>query len=337
MRDRSLWPALIAALILSCGGAAAQGAATPSSSTPLPYEPRTDLSSLAGAISVDGSSTVYPITDEAALRFMDLADDVRITVAFSGTGGGFAKFCNGETDIQDASRPIQADEQAACAAAGVQYYAFEVAYDGISVVVNPKNDFVTCLTVDQLKYLWRNEDPAKTWRDLDPTWPDDRIELYGPGPASGTYDYFVEAIIGVTDGTDMSRTDYFPSENDLDLVAGVESLEDALGFFGYAYYVHDKVKLKLVAVDAGAGCISPSPATIADGTYRPLSRPLFVYVKAATLQRPEVQEFVRFYLANAPQLAVDVGYVAAPASAYAEDQAKIEGAIAGTTPPGGPQ
>lgn len=339
VRKRAYWRVLTIAFLLIRGassGAVAQDTATPQAVALTPYEPRNDLSTLSGVIAVDGSSTVYPITDEAAVQFMDLADDVEIEVAFSGTGGGFEKFCRGETDVQDASRPINPDEIAACAQAGVNYYLFEVGYDGISIVVNPANDFVSCLTTAQLKHLWQHEEPASTWRDLDPSWPDDAIELYGPGPDSGTYDYFVETIIGVTDGSDLSRTDYFPSENDLDLVAGVEAQEDGLGFFGYAYYEQDRDKLKLVSVDGGNGCVAPSPQTIADGTYSPLSRLLYVYVKADSLQRPEVQEFVRFYVANARQLTIDVGYVAAPDQDYVDNQTKIEGALNGTVPPDGP-
>jgi phosphate transport system substrate-binding protein len=335
MHARAQWRVLFAMLFLPVWGVLGADAqeSTPAAPVILPYEPRVDLSSLEGKIVVDGSSTVYPITDEAAIQFMDFAGDVEIEVAFSGTGGGFTLFCNGETDVQNASRPIEADEMAACAASGIGYYVFEVAYDGISIVVNPENDFVTCLTVAQLKLLWQPDGHANTWQDLDPTWPDREIELYGPGPRSGTFDYFTAAVVGAENA---SRTDYYPSENDLDLVLGVADHPDGLGYFGFAYYEENHDDLKLVAVDNGDGCIQPSPVTIADGTYAPLSRPLYVYVKVESLARPEIQEFVRFYLANAQQIAVEVGYVAAPAAIYVEDQAKIEGAIAGMTPPDGP-
>ncbi len=328
------WRVLFAMFFLPVGSMLGVGA---QESTPapviLPYEPRLDLSTLGGTITADGSSTVYPITDEAAIQFMDFAGGVEIAVDFSGTGGGFTLFCNGETDVQNASRPIEADEMAACAVAGIGYYVFEVAYDGISVVVNPENDFASCLTIAQLKALWQPDDHADTWQDLDPAWPDDTIELYGPGPRSGTFDYFTAAVVGAENA---SRTDYYPSENDLDLVLGVADHRDGLGYFGFAYYEENQDDLKLLAVDGGNGCVQPSPATIADGTYQPLSRPLYVYVKVESFARPEVQEFVRFYLANAQQIAVDVGYVAAPATVYVEDQTKIEGALAGTTPPDGP-
>lgn len=297
-----------------------------------PYTPGVDLETLSGQITVDGSSTVYPITDEAALRFRDLAEDVDIEVAYSGTGGGFRKFCNGETDVQNASRPINAEESAACATNGISYYAFSVGFDGITVVVNPANTFVSCLTVDQLRQLWRPDDPAETWRDLDPAWPDNEIELYGPGPASGTFDYFTAAIIGTED---VSRTDYFPSENDLDLVAGVEDSKNGLAYFGYAYFEQHQDTLRAVAIDAGIGCVSPTPETIADGSYAPLSRPLQIYVNAEGLTRSEIREFLLFYLANAPEIVADVDSVSAPEQSYADAQAKLEQAIAGTLAPDG--
>jgi phosphate transport system substrate-binding protein len=337
MRVKAFWRALMLVMLSGCAGTAqvsAQGTPSTPAAQVQPYQPRAELNSLDGVITADGSSTVFPITDEAAIRFKDLAGDVRISVEFSGTSSGFEKFCKGEIDIQDASRPIEHNEIDACAANGIQYYEFEVGYDGITIAVNPKNDFVTCLTVDQLKRLWQPDDNADTWRDLDPNWPDREIELYGPGPASGTFDYFTAAIVGEED---VSRTDYFPSENDLDLVLGVADRENGLGYFGFAYYEQNQDQLKSVAVDASAGCVSPSPQTIADGSYKPLSRPLFVYVKAESLQRPEVQEFVRFYIATAQQIATEVGYVAAPSAIYVEGQTKAEGAIAGTIPPDGPE
>lgn len=265
---------------------------------------------------------------------MDLADDVRVSVAFSGTSEGFRKFCDGEIDIQDASRPIEADEMDQCASNGIDYFQFEVAYDGITVVVNPSNDFVNCLTTDQLNHLWRPDDNADAWVDLDPTWPNEEIDLYGPGPFSGTFDYFTQAIVG-EEGS--SRTDYFPSENDGDLVFGVADEEQGLAYFGYAYYEQNRDELKAVAIDSGNGCIVPSPETIADGTYAPLSRPLFIYVSSRDLGRLEVQEFLRYYLANGAQLAVDVGYVAAPTDAYSADLLKLEAAIAGNVAPDGPK
>jgi phosphate transport system substrate-binding protein len=256
-----------------------------------------------------------------------------VTVDISGTGGGFKRFCAGETDVQNASRPIRDEEVQACAEAGVEYYEFQVAFDGLSIVVNPANDFVECLTVDQLKRLWEPNSTVQTWQDLNPEWPAEEISLYGPGPDSGTFDYFTEVIVGEAKA---SRTDYTPSEDDNVLVEGVAGDPNALGYFGYAYYKQNQDRLKLVAVDGGNGCVLPSKEAIRDGSYTPLARPIFIYVKAESLERPEVQEFVRFYLANAAELAQDVGYVDSPAEAYAAAQQKLEGAIAGAVPPDGP-
>ncbi len=264
---------------------------------------------------------------------MGEAENVRITVGFSGTGGGFRKFCAGETDIQNASRAIEPDEMTACRENNVEYFVFEIAYDGITVVTNPANDFVSCLSVEQLKRLWQPDDPAKSWQDLDPSWPDERIELYGPGPDSGTFDYFTSAIVG-EEG--LSRTDYFPSENDLDLVEGVAVDEEGLGYFGFAYVDEAGDRLKTVAIDSGAGCVLPTAETIADGSYAPLSRPLFVYVRASSLSRPEMIAFMRYYLANAKSIAADVGYIPSPDTIYQEDQARLEAAITGQLPPDGP-
>jgi phosphate transport system substrate-binding protein len=301
--------------------------------TPIPYTPGTDLGSLSGSIEADGSSTVGPITQAVAEEFAAQASGVQVNVGISGTGGGFERFCNGETDVQDASRPIKDDEAANCAASGVDYYEFEVAYDGITIVVNPENDFIECLTVQQLNQLWAPGASGVTWQDLNPDWPADEVVLYGPGTASGTFDYFTEQINGEQGA---STENYNPSEDDNVLVEGVAGDANALGYFGFAYYVANQDRLKLVAVDNGSGCVAPSKDTIRDGTYAPLSRPLFVYVKAESLTRPEVQEFMRFYLANAIQLVDDVGYVDSPTDVYVSDQLKLEAAIAGTAEPDGP-
>jgi phosphate transport system substrate-binding protein len=319
--------ALGAALATSCLSSLAQEA------TPFPYTPGTDLGSLSGSIEADGSSTVGPITQAVAEEFAGQASGVQVNVGISGTGGGFERFCNGETDVQDASRTIDPDEEANCAAAGVQYYEFQVAYDGISVVVNPANDFVECLTVDQLHQLWAPGASDVKWSDLNPDWPEDVVDLYGPGTASGTFDYFTSKI----NGEEGASTENFsPSEDDNVLVEGVAGDENALGYFGLAYYLANQDRLKLVAVDGGNGCVAPNKDTVRDGTYAPLSRPLFVYVKAESLTRPEVQEFMRFYLANAIVLADDVGYVDSPTDVYTADQEKLEAAIAGTGQPDGP-
>lgn len=290
----------------------------------------TDLSALSGEIVSDGSSTVGPLTQAVAEEFNALAPNVQTSVDISGTGGGFDRFCAGETDLQNASRAIAEDEIAACAENGVDWYEFEVAYDGITVVTNPENTWLTCITTDQLKQLWQKESPAMTWADLNPDYPADTINLYGPGTDSGTFDFFVETILGEDD----IREDFTPSEDDNVLVEGVAGDVNALGYFGLAYYEANPDVLNAVAVDNGDGtCVSPSPETVQDGTYAPLSRPLFVYVRADSLERPEVQEFVRFYLNEAPALAAEVGYVASPDETYAEDVASFEAAIAGEGTP----
>lgn len=329
-RTSRVWGAALAvALILSMSIVTMVRA---QDATPAPYTAPENAGDLSGKIVADGSSTVGPITEAVAEEFASVASGVEVEVNISGTGGGFKRFCAGETDIQDASRAIKEDEMAACRAAGVNYYVFEVAYDGISIVVNPDNDFVSCLTVDQLKKLWQSDAPASTWAEVDPAFPADTVDLYGPGTDSGTYDYFVEEIIG--DGS--TRTDYTPSEDDNVLVEGVAGDANALGFFGFAYYEQNQDRLKLVGVDAGNGCVTPSTDSIRDGSYAPLSRPLYVYVKQESLTRPEVQEFMRFYLASAPALAEEVGYVDSPVDVYVSDQGKLEAEIAGSGAPDGP-
>jgi phosphate transport system substrate-binding protein len=302
----------------------------------IPYTPTVNLGGLRGEVRADGSSTVGPITEAVAEEFQRDAHKVKVTVDISGTGGGFKRFCAGGadgTDIQNASRAIKDAEREACRANGVNYYVFEVAYDGLSIVVNPDNDWVSCLTVDQLRRLWEPGSTIDNWNQLDPSFPDRGITLYGPGTDSGTYDYFTSAIVG-EEGA--SRTDYTPSEDDNQLVEGVAGDKGALGFFGLAYYEQNADRLKLVAVDGGNGCISPSADTVRSLAYAPLSRPLYVYVAAASLARTEVQEFMRFYLANAYWLAPDVGYIDSPVSTYLSDQAKLEAAIAGAAVPDGP-
>jgi phosphate transport system substrate-binding protein len=308
---------LIMAFLASPSAVRAQEA-TPSGSTPA--APAVDLAQLSGRIIADGSSTVEPFTAEAGFRFDELSN-ATVEVEVSGTGGGFRRFCAGESDLQNASRPINADEEAACQASGVAYDVFPVAIDGITVTVNPQNTWAQCLTVDQLRALWAPESAVRSWRDLDPSWPDAEIELYGPGPDSGTFDYFTEAIVGEAGD---SRTDYIPSENDLDLVEGVASQPNALGYFGFTYYEADADRLRPLAIDAGDGCIAPTSQTIADGTYTPLSRELYLYVNRASLARPEVREFLRFLVDNSADVAATVGYVPLPTEAYAENHARLE-------------
>jgi phosphate transport system substrate-binding protein len=290
----------------------------------------TDLSQLSGQIVSDGSSTVGPLTQAAAEDFAALAPQVQTSVDISGTGGGFARFCQGETDIQNASRAIDEDEVAACAGNGVVWYEFEIAYDGLTVVTNPANEWVTCLTTDQLRQIWQAESPAMTWADVNPEWPAETINLYGPGTDSGTFDFFVETILGEAE----IRQDFTPSEDDNVLVQGVSGDTNALGYFGLAYYQENQDTLNAVAIDNGDGtCVTATPETVQDGSYAPLARPLFIYVRADSLTRPEVQEFVRFYVNEAAALAPDVGYVASPADVYGEDLQKLEAAIAGSGQP----
>ena len=276
---------------------------------------------LSGTVEVDGSSTVFPISEAMAEEFGKEARDVRVTVGVSGTGGGFKRFCSGETDINDASRPIRDSEAQACGDAGVEWTELKIAFDGLSVLVNPDNDFVDCLTVEELKRVWEPDSRMKSWNGVRPEFPDQHLSLYGPGTDSGTFDYFTEAVVGKEDA---SRSDYTASEDDNTLVQGVASDRLALGFFGFAYYEENSDKLKLVAVDGGSGCVLPSAETIRNGTYAPLSRPLFLYVKKAALQRPEVASFLRFYLENASLLVEDVGYVPLPDADYQEGLTALE-------------
>jgi phosphate transport system substrate-binding protein len=280
--------------------------ATPVNGTIVPYQAPDGIEKIRGIIVSDGSSTVWPMTDEAAVRFGDLANGVRISVGVFGSGAGFRKFCDGEIDIANASRLMNEEEEAECAEAGIESAPFMVAYDGITVVVNPSATFIDCLTTEQLRQIWMPDSEIDRWSEIDPNWPDNRIDLVGPGPASGTYDYFTGVIVG-EEG--VSRADYFPSEIDLDLVEEVATDENAIGFFGYAYFEQYRDRLKAIAIDSGTGCVDPSLSSIADGTYAPLSRPLFIYVALESLLRPEAQEFVQFYLANAHRLAEDVGSV----------------------------
>lgn len=278
----------------------------------------------AKTIRVDGSSTVFPITEAVAEEFRNEQPDTRVTVGFSGTGGGFKKLAAGEIDICDASRTIYEKELQDCAAHGIELVDLRVAFDGLAVVVNPKNDWVDCLSVELLREMWRPESGVKLWSDLNPAWPKEEIHLYGPGTDSGTFTYFTETIVGTAGA---SRADYSPSENDNMLVSGVEADKYALGYFGLAYYEENRERLKLLAVDGGQGCVSPSAETVLDGRYTPLSRPLYLYVNKDSLKRPEVAEFLQFYLEHAAALATEVGYVAAPDDVAAENQKVLDEAL----------
>jgi phosphate transport system substrate-binding protein len=268
---------------------------------------------LRGVVSLDGSSTVFPISEAVAEEFLTVAPRVRVTVGVSGTGGGFKKFLASETDINDASRTIKESERMEAEANGIDYLEIPVAFDGLSVVVNKNNDWVDFLTVQELQMIWQPGSMVDSWDDIRPNWPAEPIRLYGPGTDSGTFDYFTEAVNGESGA---SRPDYTASEDDNVLVQGIAGDENAMGFFGYAYYIENNDKLKVVPIDGGNGPVTPTPTTINDGTYSPLSRPIFIYLNTASLARQEVKAFVEFYLESAGQLASEVGYIALPEDMY---------------------
>ena len=268
-----------------------------------------------GTVKIDGSSTVFPITEAVAEEFRRVEPAVRTAIGISGTGGGFQRFCAGETDIQNASRPIKPSEADACAKNGVEFLELEVAYDGLSVVVHRDNQFVDFLTVGELRRIWEPGSRVGRWNQVRPDWPDQRIQLFGPGTASGTFDYFTEAIMGEEDA---SRSDYTASEDDNVLVQGVSGEKFSLGYFGFAFFTENQDRLTVVPIDPGDGVpIEPTQQTINDGTYRPLSRPLFIYVSVESLRtKPQVATIVKFYLDEARLLAPLVGYVALPDERY---------------------
>ncbi|MBM3772849.1 MAG: PstS family phosphate ABC transporter substrate-binding protein [Acidimicrobiia bacterium] len=285
-------------------------------------------------IRIDGSSTVFPVTEAVAEEFQKANRGTRVTVGISGTGGGFQKFCRDEIDIADASRPISSTEQDACEKTGVQFIELPVAYDGLAIVVHPRNTWATSMTVGELKKLWEPAAQGKLakWSQVRDGWPDREIHLFGPGVDSGTFDYFTEAIIGKTD---QSRGDYTSSEDDNVVVQGVSGDEFALGYFGFAYYEENQGKLKLVAVDDGndangKGPILPSPETVKDGSYFPLSRPVFIYVKVKSLEKPEVKSFVEFYLAKGAPLVREVGYIPLGDKEYGLVQGRFSAKTAGS-------
>ncbi|HHP7244304.1 MAG TPA: PstS family phosphate ABC transporter substrate-binding protein [Elainellaceae cyanobacterium] len=283
----------------------------------------------AQSIAIDGSSTVFPISEAMAEEYMSDNPGTQITVGVSGTGGGFEKFCNGETDISNASRPIKPTEMEACMANGIEYVEIPVAYDAITVVIHPENDWATEMTVEQLQTLW---DPAAqgtitSWSDIEPSWPDSEISLYGPGTDSGTFDYFTDEIVG-EEGA--SRADYTASEDDNILVLGVARDPNALGYFGYAYFDNNRDQLRAVAIDSGDGPVLPSSRSVNNGTYTPLSRPIFIYVSADSAQRAEVQSFVEYYLSNTAGIVPEVGYVALSEEAYSLGQSLLSDLSVGT-------
>jgi phosphate transport system substrate-binding protein len=282
-------------------------------------------------IKIDGSSTVYPITEAVAEEFQKKYKDIKVTVGISGTGGGFKKFCRGETDISNASRPIKKSEIELCAQNNIEYIEIPVAYDALSVVVNKQNNWVDNITVEELKKIWEPEAQGKItkWNQIRPNWPDAPLRLFGPGTDSGTFDYFTEVIVGQAG---KSRGDYVASEDDNVLVQGVQGDKYALGYFGYAYYVENKDKLKAVPVvnPITGKPVEPSEENIYKGEYVPLSRPLFIYVNLKSLERKEVQDFVDFYIKNAGKLSREVGYVPMPQDFYDVIAERFKRRIKGT-------
>lgn len=270
----------------------------------------------ADIIKIDGSSTVYPITEAVAEDFqIAKKGKIRVTVGISGTGGGFKKFCRGEIDITDASRPIKQEEIDACKKAGVQYVEMPVAFDALTVVVSPKNSWIKKITIAELKKMWEPTAQGKItkWNQINSAWPDTKFNLYGPGSDSGTFDYFTEAIVGKAKS---SRGDFAASEDDNVLVQGVSRDKNGIGFFGFAYFIENQKKLNAVAIDSGNGGILPSAKTVEDGTYQPLSRPIFIYVSIKSAERPAVKEFVDFYMKKGPALVKEVKYFPLPAKVY---------------------
>lgn len=279
-------------------------------------------------VKIDGSSTVFPISAAVAEEFQIANKSVRVTVGESGTSGGFAKFLRSEIDISNASRPITAKEMEQAKANGIEYIELPVAFDALTVVVNKNNTFLTELTIADLKKMWAPESKAKTWKEIRPEWPDQPLNLFGAGSASGTFDYFTEAVNGKSKA---SRTDYTGSEDDNVLVQGVSKDKNALGYFGYAYFASNSDKLKAVPIVNKAGKATlPSPETVKDGSYNPFARPIFIYVNKASLSRPEVKKFVEFYLTKAGDIATEVKYVALPSDAYQKCLERLNTQATGT-------
>jgi phosphate transport system substrate-binding protein len=327
--------ALVAAFALgACSsgtGSSAAPSAAPGSEDPASVAPESSAPALSGTVTIDGSSTVYPITEAVAEEFQIANSGVQVPTAFSGTGGGFKKFCAGETDINDASRPIKADDEGegkACTTNGIEFVELQIAIDGLTVAVNPANTFASCLTVEELAKVYGPDSPENlTWKDVRADFPADPVNRFMPGADSGTFDYFTEEINGEVDAATQFATQ---SEDDNVLVTGVSGDKNAIAFFGYAYYIENQDKLKAVEVDGGSGCIAPTETTINDGTYAPLSRPLFIYPDIAKAkERPELKAFVDFYLANAEALSAEVGYIPVPADVKTAEATEWTTAVGG--------
>lgn len=315
--------ALLASLLAVALGAAACGSGTTDTATDTTAEGGAETSDISGDILIDGSSTVFPVSEAMAEEFMIANPGVRVTVGTSGTGGGFEKFCSGQTQVSNASRPISEEEIAACEEAGIEYVELPVATDALTVAVNPENDWAQCLTVEELNTIWAPEaqGTVTNWNQVRPEFPDAPLALYGPGTDSGTFDYFTDTING-EEGA--SRGDYTASEDDNVLVTGVEGDVNALAYFGYAYYVENQDRLKSIAVDGGEGCVEPTQENVLSGAYAPLSRPLFIYVSTAALEEPQVAAFIDFYLDSANKALVEeTGYVSLTDEQYAEAKSLV--------------
>ncbi|MFF5115116.1 PstS family phosphate ABC transporter substrate-binding protein [Streptosporangium sp. NPDC000509] len=315
--------ALVVSLAAACGGDAKPNSdgSTTAASSASSAEPGAGAA-LSGEVKIDGSSTVAPLTQAASELFGEEQPQVKVPVGTSGTGGGFEKFCAGETDISNASRAIKDEEKAACEAKGITFTELTVAVDALTVVVSKDNDWATCLTTDQLKKMWEPaaEGKVKTWKDVDAKFPAEPLKLYGPGTDSGTFDYFTDEING-EEGA--SRKDYSPSENDNDIVTGVAGAKGGLGYFGFTYFEENMDKLKALEVDSGEGCVAPSVESAQAGKYTPLSRPLFVYPSATAVKRPEVAAFLDFYATNIHAIATDAKFI----PLNAEQEAKLKADI----------
>ena len=319
--------------LTGCGGSSAPEATVEPASAPDSVAgseaPAVEVNrELQGKVRINGSSTVYPISEAAASQFNQRYPNVSVNVGIKGTGGGFELFTKGETDISDASRPIKAAEMERAAENDIRFIELPVAYDGLTIVVHKDNDWVDRLTVEEVKQIFTADGGAKKWSDVRDGWPDETIQIFSPGTDSGTFDYFKEVVAGKTGSM---RDDMSTSEDDNVLVTGVSGSPDAIGFFGYAYYDENKEKLRAVpVVNSDGDAVTPSAQTIEDGTYEPFSRPLFIYVNADAIRRPEVKQFVSFYLDNAPELAAETKYVALPTEVYEHARGNARSRKAGT-------
>jgi len=325
--------ALVAAFAIgACSSGSGTSAAPTTSTAPSSTAPESQApANLSGTVTIDGSSTVYPITEAVAEEFQLANTGVQVPTSLSGTGGGFKKFCVGETDINDASRPIKAEDEGeglACKANNIEYVELQIAIDGLTVVVNPANSFASCLTIEELAKIYGPDSPKDLkWSDVRAGFPTEPVNRFMPGADSGTFDYFTEEINGEVDAATQFATQ---SEDDNVLVTGVAGDVNAIAFFGYAYFVENSDKLKALEVDGGSGCVAPTEATINDNSYAPLSRPLFIYPDIGKAkERPELKAFVDFYLDNTTTLAAEVGYVDLPAELLQSEKDEWAAAVGG--------